>query len=403
MAIDVIVPEVGEVGMDVTFVGWLKGEGEFVRSGEPIFELDTEKTTIQIEALADGRLVDLAVRPGDIVRPRQVIARIVEAEESGGVEVAVPRAEGIATPAGQLAEESASVQGGAPVEEGRSGQSPFRVSPRAKRLATEAGIDLARVRGTGVDGLITEADVRAALHAGGVSGRSGATAFEGLDAGSAAAQEAPASQDRRERSRRAVAVSTTDTWRAVPHFYLTVEADVTGAFRRLRPTVAIVAAIARALQAHPECNVAWRGDELVGRSSVDIGLLVDTPNGLLLPVIRDIAGRPFDEVEAAVEAAVTRARAGALTVDDMGPRSTTVSNLGMFAVDRFAAVITAPDPLTFAVGRARVAPRWDGSAWVPRQVVDITVSVDHRAFSGAAVAQLLGTIERVLAELEGEP
>ncbi len=156
--------------------------------------------------------------------------------------------------------------------------------------------------------------------------------------------------------------------------------------------------MAQSLARHPECNLGWDGDRPVPRGSVDLGLLVDAPAGLLITVINEAQDLDLADMVEAIKGAADRARSGTLSAADLGPRSLTVSNLGMYSVDRFAAVIPTPDVLTLAVGRTRTVPRWDGSPFTPRKVVDLTLSVDHRALDGAAAARFMSTLESVLAD-----
>jgi pyruvate dehydrogenase E2 component (dihydrolipoamide acetyltransferase) len=246
-------------------------------------------------------------------------------------------------------------------------------------VAKKLGLDTEGLTGSGPDGLVTEADVRAAADR--------------------AEPDAPAPAiDAADRARRAVAELTTRSWQTVPHFYLQLEADIQAGLELARPTPLICASVAQALARHPECNLGWDGDSSVRRSSVDLGLLVDAPAGLLIAVINDAQDLDLADMADAVRAAAERARSGTLSAADLGPRSLTVSNLGMYAVDRFAAVIPTPDVLTLAVGRTRTVPRWDGTPFTPRKVADLTLSVDHRALDGAAAARFMSTLESVLAD-----
>ena len=177
----------------------------------------------------------------------------------------------------------------------------------------------------------------------------------------AGAEEPPREIDARDKARRAVADVTSRSWQSIPHFYLQLEADVQAALELAKPTPLICASVAQALARHPECNLRWDGDTPVQRDGVDLGLLVDTPAGLLITVIGEAQDLDLADMAEAIRAAAERARSGKLSAADLGPRSLTVSNLGMYAVDRFAAVISTPDVLTLAVGRTRTVPRWGGS------------------------------------------
>lgn len=385
MASDVIVPEVGEVGMDVIFVRWLKAEGDEVAAGDPLFEVDTEKSVMEVEAYAAGTLSGLLVSDGDTVQTRQVIAQILAPGEDAASVVAAstPQPNPSSPPPGGSTGTVASSAVPA-TDSGTAAPAPERqagVSPRARRVAKKLGVDTAGLQGSGPDGLITESDVRAAA--------------EGATTGPAAVGERP---DPADRARRAIADLTTGSWQSIPHFYLQLEADVERGLELAKPTPLILASVAQALVRHPECNLGWDGDRPVPRTSVDLGLLVDAPAGLLIAVINDAQDMDLIEMADAIRSAADRARSGKLGAADMGVRSLTVSNLGMYAVDRFSAVIPRPDVLTLTVGRTRTVPRWDGSAFRPGKAADLTLSVDHRALDGAAAAKFMTTLESILAD-----
>jgi pyruvate dehydrogenase E2 component (dihydrolipoamide acetyltransferase) len=383
MAVEVVVPEVGEIGMEVTFVTWYRADGDHVEAGQPLFQVDTQKTLFDVEALATGTLTGLAAAPGDLVEARQVIARIVTADERGEslatpLEVAPPD---VAAPAARTSSEpGSSATPSTTAEASRARRAA--ASPRARRLAGRLGLDLEGLAGTGPDGLITEADVQRAAESPATTVPSGAPPPQ------------PATSDRSTRVRRAVADLTTRSWQQVPHFFVRIEADLTDGLERSKPLPLVMAALAQALRARPECNVEWRADGTVAqRTTVDLGLLVDTPDGLLLPAIRDVDRLSPAELAEAITAAAGRARAGRLHADDFATRSASVSNLGMFAIDEFAGIVAAPDTLLLSIGRATVRPRWDGSAFVPRTVATLTLSVDHRVLDGADAGRLADEIE----------
>jgi pyruvate dehydrogenase E2 component (dihydrolipoamide acetyltransferase) len=378
MPVEVVVPEVGEAGMDVRFVGWLKQEGDEVRAGDPLFELDTDKATMDVEAFAEGTLTDLRVQADDVVRPRQVVALLLaEGETLPGPETAPPR-EDTAVAAEQLPTAAPGPRAGSSTAGAAGGRGEVRAMPRAKALARARGIDLASLTGSGPGGAVTVSDVESASAGAGSDG-------EG--------HRAP-------RVRRAVAKMTSESWRSVPHFHLTLQADVTEAFELLRPMVAICATITRALERHPECNLEWRDGDLVRRDRVDLGILVDTAQGLLLPAVRDAGSLDGDALGGEIREAAERARAGTLRHDDHGARSVSVSNLGMFAVDSFAGVIAAPDILLLSAGRAATRALLIDGEWRPRRVATLTLSVDHRALDGADGGRLLTTVEELLRDAQ---
>jgi pyruvate dehydrogenase E2 component (dihydrolipoamide acetyltransferase) len=350
VATDVVVPEVGEGGIEVTLARWIAKEGDHVRAGDILFEIDTQKAVLEVEAVTDGVLTGIRVREGEPVDARQVVAVLTRAGDE-----AIPMSPG--APA-------------APVP-GRP--SAPAASPRARLLAAARGIDLTRMRGTGPDGLITERDVDGAI--------------------STSADPAARAQD-------AVARRTLDAWRTIPHFALTLRADVTARIARTRPMTLVAHSLVRALREHPECLLGWEGGRPVRRDRVHLGVLVDTPGGLLLPRVADADEMSVQELESAIGMAVERAKSGRLGSEDGGARSVTISNLGMFSVDSFAGVIASPDVMLLAVSRTSVEPAWREGHWVPRTIVPLTLSIDHRALNGADGARLLTTLERILASSE---
>jgi pyruvate dehydrogenase E2 component (dihydrolipoamide acetyltransferase) len=380
MATEVVVPEVGEVGMEVTFVRWLREVGDNVKEGDALFELDTLKSIVEVEAYANGRLAAVVVSVGDLVQPHQVLALLLAPGETAPLPGPRSTVAPVSKPRANAPAQAAPDSAGAP----RAGRPP--VSPRARRVAAELAVDLDMVAGTGPDGLVTERNVRDAA--------AQALAPERDVPTSRVADEVA----RVERIREGVAARTTLAWRTIPHYHLRLEADVTEALQGGGPTAAFCIAAARALARHPECNLGWAGERVVRRDSVDLGLLVDTPGGLLIARIADADRLSRVEMGEAVAAAAVRAREGKLQPSDGGPRSVTISNLGMHAVDSFSGVIATPDVLLLTSGRIRFAPRWDGEAFRTRRVVDLTLSVDHRALDGAAAGRYLTTLEAILAD-----
>lgn len=370
MKLDVVIPEVGEAGMEVTFAGWLRAEGDEVREGDPLFELDTAKSIMEVQAFASGTLTGLRVSQGDPVSPQQVVAQIEtqQTAEPRGQIAATDAAEPPPAASYQAAQpSSSSTAEPAATSVDRAGQA----SPRARRLAAERGIDLGTLEGSGPGGIITERDVLGV-------------------------RDQPSES---ERVRQAVARRTVESWQTIPHFSLRLEADVTDALQGLRPMALVSSVAVRALIEHPEYNLGWDADRPATRERVDLGILVDTPNGLLLPAVRRAEKLEPTQLEAAIRAAAERARAGALDVQDAGSHSITISNLGMFAVDEFTGVIPTGDVLLLSLGRVREVPRHRGGEVVNRRVVTITLSADHRALSGADAARLLTTFERILAAI----
>jgi pyruvate dehydrogenase E2 component (dihydrolipoamide acetyltransferase) len=395
MAVQVVVPEVGEVGMEVTFVRWLKADGDAVHEGDPLFEVDTDKSILEVQAVADGILSDIRVHEGDLVSPHGVIALLRRAEEAEAAEDQGVARSAPPEPAEDHAPAAARDRGAPSAAYGEaSGPQAKRganVSPRARLVAERRGLDVTSIVGTGPGGMVVVGDVKAAA-----ARQQPVPAEPHPSSVPAAPMPSAADADRAERIRQGMAELTVSSWRTIPHFYLHLDADVTAAVDKARPTAILAAAAVEALRRHPECNLEWRDGRPAPRQGVDLGLLVDTPQGLMLPAVRWAERLSLEGLAAAIAEATARARAGALVAEDYGPRSLTLSNLGMFAVDSFEGVIASPDVLLLAVGRIRVSPRWDGEIFRPRKLVTLSLSVDHRALSGAAAGRFLATLETIL-------
>jgi pyruvate dehydrogenase E2 component (dihydrolipoamide acetyltransferase) len=401
MTVEVIVPDVGEVGMEVTFVRWVRNEGDEVHEDDALFELDTAKAIIEVQAFASGRLTGLQVAAGDIVLPHQVVARLeteTEPASDNAVEtpdLALPTAPSDG-PAPVAIDSDPAMPTGSPARSvgvaTTSSRRARNASPRARQLARELGVDLATIMGTGSDGMVTERDVRVSE---GGDPTASASARVDSSTGDQVVTVRP-SVEAVERVRLAVARRTLESWQAIPHVSLRLEADVTDGLRVRRPTTLVAYAAVRALLEQPQCNLGWDADRTVRRDSVDLGILVDTPIGLLLPAVRNAGRLTPDELAAAIRSASERARSGQLALEDAGAHSVTISNLGMFSVDEFSGVIPSPDVLLLAVGRVRTVPRWNGETLERREVVTLTLTIDHRALSGADGARLLTTLEGML-------
>jgi pyruvate dehydrogenase E2 component (dihydrolipoamide acetyltransferase) len=405
---------------------WLKNPGDTVSKGEPIVEIETDKVTVEVEAPASGVLREVTAQPGDVVPVGKTIALIFAPGETGGstatpVAPAAPAATAAAggvkasplarkiaeqhgvdiaqvkTPSGRV--EKADVLAYVESRKGGNGAAaPARIaaaSPKARRLAAERGVDLSVVRGSGPGGAVLAADVPA--------GTSPAAAA----AHPAAAQPAAVGVSN---VWRIMAERMTASWTTAPHFYLVREVNVsrlvtwreraskqTGV--RLTYTDLLVKIVAAALVQHPRVNVAWKGGTIVSNGEVNIGLAVAIEDGLLVPVLHRADTLTLPEIAARREDLVARAQAGKLRPADIQGGGFTISNLGMYGVDAFNAIVNPPQAAILAVGR--IADRVvavNGQAAVQPTMV-LTLSCDHRALDGARGAQFIG----VLADLIEEP
>jgi pyruvate dehydrogenase E2 component (dihydrolipoamide acetyltransferase) len=383
-----------------TIVKWLKSEGDHVEKGEPLYELDTDKVTQEVEAEASGVLLKIAVQEGEVPVGRTIA---VIGEEGEEVSVPEPSENGAKAEEPPAAWEEAPAEPEAPTAEPEA-PAPERdggrvkASPLARRIARERGIDLAAISGTGPEGRIVAEDVERAA-----AGAAPAAAPAPAPAGEVVLE--PLSSVRRTIARR-----LTEAWQA-PAFQISMSADMTRSrelHARLaelagdgpRPTITdiLTKACAAALMRHPAVNARFAGDAIERHPTADIGLAVAIPDGLVVPIIRGCERRTIAELAAARKDVVDRARGGALRQDDLDGGTFTISNLGMYGVEQFIAVLNPPQASILAVGAVeeRAAAR-DGEL-VVLPLMTMTLTCDHRALDGATASDFLRTVKSFLEE-----
>jgi len=387
MATEVILPRLGQ-GMEAgTIVRWLKSEGDAVEKGEPLFELDTDKVTQEVEAEASGVLLKIAVAEGEVPVGRTVAFIGAEGEDIPDVAAAEPAA--------PKSEEKASAPVAEPAvpEAAATTNGRVKASPLARRLARERGIDLAAVLGTGPEGRIVAEDIE---HA-----ESGEPA-PAAQIVSADAERVPLTSIRKTIARR-----LTEAWQ-IPVFQLQASADMTQAnalvakLRERDPDVrftvtdVLTKVSAQALMRHREVNASWAEDALVLHPSANVGIAVAAPQGLVVPVIRGAERLSLAEIAAARADIVARARDNKLRAEDLEGGTFTISNLGMYSVESFTAVLNPPQAAIVAVGATedRVVAL-DGEPAV-RPMLTLTATFDHRAVDGAPAAAFLQTLKESL-------
>jgi pyruvate dehydrogenase E2 component (dihydrolipoamide acetyltransferase) len=384
MASRVVMPKLTDTMEEGVVVKWKKREGEVVGSGDVLAEIETDKAVMDLEAFASGTLRRVLVPEGTTVKAGELIAVIADPDE----DIAPVLAETM-SPAPALK----STQG-RPTPPAPPGAQPSReedrvkASPRAKALARERGIDLASVTGSGPGRRIVEEDI---LKAGGaVSPRTAGTT------------DRPLSQ-----MRKAIARTTTQSKAPVPHFYLTTEIamDETERLRtqlkqtrRFHPSLTdvIVKAAAMALTRHPEINVSYIGDALRQHGSIDIGIAVGLDDGLIVPVLRDCGSKTLENIATESRELIERARTKRLQPQEYTGATFSISNLGMFEVDNFIAVIMPPEAAAIAVGAVRDVPVVGPDGVKPGRRMTVTLSCDHRALDGVQGAKFLKEFKRIL-------
>jgi pyruvate dehydrogenase E2 component (dihydrolipoamide acetyltransferase) len=377
---------------------WLKREGEPVEKGEPLMEVETDKVTVELEAPASGVLGAVSAAEGEDVPVGELVALILKPGES-----APERAGNGAAPAQpsnrllQGAEgPSEAASGGASNSllqaSGEVSAPPSRrtlASPKARRLAAELGVDIASLGGSAQGGAVQAADVLAAAGSAGLP-----AAGEATTVGSAW---------------RAMAAFTTQSWTSVPHFYLQREVDASRlvGWRALLKkrgqneitfTDLLVKIVAAALRRHPDVNASWRDGEIVRHRDVNVGLAVAVEEGLVVPVVARADELTLPELAARRAALVAGARAGRLKPDEISGGTFTISNLGMYGVDAFQAIVTPPQAAILAVGRIvdRIVPV--DRAPAVRPILALSLSCDHRVIDGARGARFVETLADLLEE-----
>jgi pyruvate dehydrogenase E2 component (dihydrolipoyllysine-residue acetyltransferase) len=414
VASEVKLPRLGQGMESGTIVKWLKAEGERVEKGEPLYELDTDKVTQEVEAEASGVLLKIAIPEGEVPVGRTIAVIGEEGEQvelsgNGASEQPPPGAaesdvQTVEAPAQAPAREADRVEGReaaavsasateavAPQRDGGR----VKASPLARRIARERGIDLASVRGTGPEGRVVAEDVERA----------------GVSAPTAAPAAAPVS-GRVERIeltsiRKTISRRLTEAWQ-IPVFQLQASADMTRAnalVARLREdgtkatvTDVLTKVCAAALMRHREVNAQYSEDAILRYPTANVGIAVAAPQGLVVPVIRSAERLRLAEIAAARAEVVGRARENKLQRGDLEDGTFTISNLGMFRVERFTAVLNPPQAAIVAVGATEErAIALDGEV-VVRPMLTLTATFDHRAVDGAPAADFLQTVKELVEE-----
>ncbi len=403
MATNVILPRLGQ-GMETgTIVKWLKSEGDTVEKGEPLFEVDTDKATQEVEAEASGVLLRIAVQSGEVPVGHTValIGAPGEQVELDSSDLSEPAADEAASAAPEGSEAPAkefrTLINGAREEAGGR----VKASPLARRIAHERGIDLGLLTGTGPDGRIIAEDVE--------RGPAAPAAPPAEAAPTAPAPHLPAEVESVPLTsiRRTIARRLTEAAQ-VPVFQLTVSMDMTRAnalverSRELDPDVRVTVTdllarvCASALQRHPDVNVQFTEEALLRFPSANIGIAVAAPQGLVVPVIHAVERLSLAEVAGRRAELVERARAGALQLSDLEGGTFTISNLGMFGVEQFTAILNPPQAAILAVGATTDRPVARAGEVAVRPMMTVTATFDHRAVDGAPAADFLRTVKTFL-------
>jgi pyruvate dehydrogenase E2 component (dihydrolipoamide acetyltransferase) len=398
VATDLTLPRLGQGMESGTIVRWLKQEGDQVEKGEPLYELDTEKVTQEVEADASGVLLKILAGEGEEIEVGKRIAVIGEEGEEVATDVDEDeQEEGSPAPAREeereRGREAETKEPEPEAEETEPARTDGRVkaSPLARRIARERGIDLRSLTGTGPEGRVVAEDVERA-----------ATTPAHATAGAAPLE---AEVQKLSSVRRTIARRLTEAWQA-PVFQISMSADMTRSLalrehlrdEKVTVTDVLTKLAAIALLRHREVNVHFADDEIRIFPSAHIGLAVATERGLLVPVLRECERKSLVQLAAERAELVARAREGKLSQEDLEGGTFTISNLGMFGVESFIAVLNPPQAAILAVGAIEERPVAQGGDLVVRPLMSLTLTCDHRAVDGATAAEFLRELKTLLEE-----
>ena len=402
MATEITLPRLGQGMESGVIVRWLKQEGDSVSKGEPLYELDTDKVTQEVEAEVDGVLQKIVVAEGEVD-----VGATIAVIETNGAEPAAgsddgEQAEQAAPESADQPEATPAPEQAAPVEAAatdEAGGGRLKASPLARRIARERGVDLASITGTGPEGRVLAEDVeRAPAGAAPAAAGTAAAAPVAVPAGEVEVVQLSS-------IRKTIARRLSEAW-AAPVFQLSVSADMTEvlALRETlveqmaegdaKPTVndVFVKLAAVALVRHRPVNATFSGEEIQRHPAAHVGIAVAAPQGLVVPVVRDADRRTVQEIARVRADLVGRARDNKLKLEDMQGGTFTISNLGMFGVEQFTAVLNPPQVAILAIGSVKDVPVAREGQVVIRPIVNMVLTCDHRAIDGADGAMFLQTL-----------
>jgi pyruvate dehydrogenase E2 component (dihydrolipoamide acetyltransferase) len=419
MAIEILMPALSPTMEEGTLAKWLVKEGDEVKSGQIIAEIETDKATMEFEAVDEGKIGKLLVAEGTAgVKVNAPIALLLEDGDAADAQPAGKAPAAAAAAPAAKAEAPAAAATPAPAT-GKSGGARVFASPLARRIAAEKGLDLTSIKGSGPHGRIVRTDVEGAKAQAPVAAVAAAPVAAAAAAAPAMAMgpstevvlktyaDRPFTEVSLNGMRKTIAARLTEAKQSVPHFYLRrdIELDALMAFRaelnaklssrgvKLSVNDFIIKACALALQQVPEANAVWAGDRVLQFKHSDVAVAVAIEGGLFTPVLRDSEAKSLSALSAEMKDLAKRARDRKLAPHEYQGGSFAISNLGMFGIDNFDAIINPPHAAILAVGAGVAKAIVKDGAVVVGTVMSVTLSVDHRVIDGAMGAQLLTAIK----------
>jgi pyruvate dehydrogenase E2 component (dihydrolipoamide acetyltransferase) len=422
----VLVPDIGDF-TDVAVVDVLVAAGDEVAENDPLVTLETDKATMDVPAPFGGVVADVLLKVGDTAsQGTPVITLAASVEAAATAEAGAPSAVRTAVAAEASARPAPPEKQPPPPKEpdaSSNGDGPVYASPSVRRLARDLGVELSAVSGSGRKGRIVPEDVQAFAGGGGAAaGAAPAVAGAGSGSGGAGLDLLPwptvdfARYGEVERVplskiRRISAANLSRNWVRIPHVTHNDEADVTDleAFRKqlnaeqsdvkVTMVALLLKAVAATLKAFPDVNSSLDGDELVRKKYYNLGFAADTPNGLVVPVVKDVDKKGLLQLAGELTELSGKARAGKLGPAEMSGATFTISSLGGIGGTSFTPIVNAPEVAILGVVRSAMKPVWDGQAFVPRLMLPLSLSYDHRVIDGAAAARFVTHLSGVLTDL----
>lgn len=421
----ILMPRLSDTMTEGVIADWHKKVGDTVKKGDILADIETDKATMELESYKEGTLLHIGAQKGEKIAVNDLLAVIGDASKVDLPKIIASAAKGgapaaVTQPAAtQAAASQASVAAATPAAPAGQESSGFSVSadgrikasPLAKKLAAEKGIDISRVPGSGDNGRIVKKDVDSY-----VPGTAGATAPAGQQAASSkpVIPAAPAGQVNFDevpvsQMRKVIAKRLAESKFSAPHFYVTMSIDMDKAVEsrtklnevspvKISFNDIVLKAVAVALKQHPGVNSSWLGDKIRINHHVNIGVAVAVEDGLLVPVVRFADTKTLSQISTEVKDFAQRAKAKKLQPADWEGSTFTISNLGMFGVDEFTAIINPPDACILAVSAIQQIPVVKNGAVVPGNIMKLTLSCDHRVVDGASGAAFLQTLKGLLEE-----
>ena len=409
----VLMPRLSDTMTEGVIAGWQKQVGDKVKKGEVLADIETDKATMELESYKDGILLYQGAKAGEKILVNDLlciigdagldITAIVAASKSVGSAPAAAVTTSAATPAAATVLAAPVAVANTVVNEGR-----IFASPLAKKVASEKGIDLRFVKGTGDNGRITKTDIDGYTPATAAAPAATTSAAPSVSVASVAGQisfdEVPVSQ-----MRKVIARRLSESLFTAPHFYLTMSIDMDAAVAartkinevakvKISFNDMVLKAVALSLKQHPKVNSSWLGDTIRYNHHVNIGVAVAVEEGLLVPVVRFADGKSLSQINVEVKEFAQKAKDKKLQPSDWEGSTFTISNLGMFGIEEFTAIINPPDACILAVGGIAQVPVVKNGQVVPGNVMKLTLSCDHRVVDGATGAAFLQTLKSLLEE-----